>query len=139
MVSMHAKKRKGGLPMSEEKIVISVTVVFSLSILLCWSFPHFWYTKVDTRQKRVWFAEQTNIVGWQYQEVPVAESAESALVADRLVNGEFSKSDGKPIRVFSAKRFREKENEIGLFVHTPDRCWTETGWELEAVFPDLVQ
>jgi hypothetical protein len=84
-------------------------------------------------------AEQTSIPGWEYREVPIAKSAEAALVADRLVNAEFAKPDNSRVRVFSAKRYIEKQNEIGLFVHTPDRCWTETGWNLEPTSPDFVE
>src|SRR5438034_9246201 len=115
------------------------TAAFSLAILLCWLFPRFWYTRSDPDQSFFWFAEQTNITGWQYQDIPIAKSAESALVADRLVNGEFADGDKRPIRVFSAKRYRENENEIGLFVHTPDRCWTESGWNIDAAAPDLIR
>ena len=32
--------------------------------------------------------------------------------------------------MYSAKRYLGKENEIGLFSHTPDRCWTATGWKV---------
>jgi hypothetical protein len=81
-------------------------------------------------------SEQTNLPGWTFRSVPVNKAAESILVADRLINGEFSGPRGWLVRVFSAKRYIESQNEIGLFVHTPDRCWTEAGWRLEPVQPD---
>jgi hypothetical protein len=56
-----------------------------------------------------------------------------------LANGEFSRASGEVVRVFSAKRYVEKENDIGLFVHTPDRCWTEAGWKIVPVQPDCVE
>jgi hypothetical protein len=86
-----------------------------------------------------WLAEQSAVQGWEFKEIPLSESAEKLLVADRLVNGEFSQADRAAIRVFSAKRYTETQNEIGLFVHTPDRCWTETGWKMEVTEPDSRQ
>jgi hypothetical protein len=77
------------------------------------------------------------VAGWQFEEIPVSKSAEAILVADRLVNGEFTAPDGQAVRVFSAKRYAESQNEIGLFVHTPDRCWTESGWRMEATQPEV--
>jgi hypothetical protein len=41
------------------------------------------------------------------------------------------------LRVFSAKRYAESGNDFGLFVHTPDRCWTESGWRMEPVQPEF--
>jgi hypothetical protein len=78
-----------------------------------------------------WLTAQTNVVGWTFQDIPVSKSAEAVLVADRLINGEFKASTGAVVRVFSAKRYSESQNEVGLFVHTPDRCWTESGWQME--------
>jgi hypothetical protein len=71
--------------------------------------------------------------------VPIGHSAEKVLVADRIVSGEFRNSEGMLVRVFSAKRHRENPNEIGLFIHTPDRCWTEGGWKLEMSVPDSLE
>ncbi|MBI4326078.1 MAG: exosortase-associated EpsI family protein [Chloroflexi bacterium] len=121
------------------KSVIPVTAILSALVLGCWAFPRFWYTQTDAQEAYFWLSEQTEIKGWNYQEFPVAKSAEATLVADRLVNGEFTNPAGSIVRVFSAKRYQEKQNEIGLFVHTPDRCWTEAGWKLEPAVPDLVE
>jgi len=113
--------------------------VFCLAVAGCWLFPRFWYVAKGSGQNLFWLAEQTNLPGWQYREVPVAQSAEKTLVADSLVSGEFSRPSGEVVQVFSAKRYVEKENNIGLFVHTPDRCWTEAGWKIEPVQPDCVE
>ena len=112
---------------------------FTLVIALVWLFPTFWYTRGVSGQRYFWLAEQTNAPGWRYESRPLAESAEAVLVADQLVNGEFSRGAQTAVRVFSAKRFVEKQNDIGLFVHTPDRCWTEAGWKMEALEPDVVE
>jgi hypothetical protein len=109
-----------------------------LAVVACWLFPRFWYVAKGSGQNVFWLAERTNLAGWQYREVPVAQSAEKSLVADRLVTGEFSRPSGEVVRVFSAKRYVEKENDVGLFVHTPDRCWTEAGWKIDPVQPDFV-
>jgi hypothetical protein len=113
--------------------------LLALAVVLCWVFPRFWYSSPDPQRGLFWLAEQEEIPGWTFREMPVSESAERALVADRLVAGEFTRTNGSPVRVFSAKRYVEKENEIGLFVHTPDRCWTEAGWKLEVSQPEVVQ
>jgi hypothetical protein len=105
-------------------------------VLLLWLFPRVWYTRADERLGQFWLTEQTALPGWAFQEVPVSKSAEAILVADRLFNGEFTTADGAVARVFSAKRYSESQNEIGLFVHTPDRCWTESGWKMEPVQPE---
>lgn len=117
--------------------------LFLLAALVCliWVFPKMWYTRVDPTQQVQWLAEQTNAPGWQYTTIAVDSSAERLLVADRLVNGEFRRSErgSVPIRVFGARRYKEDPKEIGLFVHTPDRCWVQGGWNLAAVSPDHVE
>lgn len=115
------------------------SIAVSALLLALWLFPRFWYTKADNTLGRFWFREQTNVVGWTFTDVPVAKSAEAALVADELDNGEFRRDEKTVVRVFSAKRFTESGNDIGLFVHTPDRCWTETGWKMESASPDSLE
>ena len=57
-----------------------------------------------------------------------------------MVNGEFVSGDAtRVIRVFSAKRYLQNENEIGLFSHTPDRCWTGAGWQIQLIEPAFVE
>jgi hypothetical protein len=120
--------------------MIWTTGLASLAILAVWCFPRFWYSQVDARQGLFWLAENTQVQGRKYKETPPSKSAEAVLVADRLVSGEFwpDAGDGEVIRVFSAKRYNENLNDIGLFVHTPDRCWTEAGWRIEPSQPEVV-
>jgi hypothetical protein len=116
-------------------------VGLSILVLALWVFPAFWYAASDPKAKMVWLAEQTQVAGWNYEEMPVAKSAESVLVADQLISGQFTRGEAgnrERVQVFSAKRYAEKENNIGLFVHTPDRCWTQAGWRFEPVQPDMV-
>ncbi len=122
-------KQRGAVPM----------LVFALLLGGCWMFPLVWYNRSDSGRSRLWFRERTVVEGWMFTLVPVAKAAEAVLVADELVNGEFTNGKGESVRVFSAKRILEKRNEIGLFVHTPDRCWTETGWKLEPQAPDSIE
>src|SRR5262249_43670862 len=88
-----------------------------------------------------WLSERKDVPGWNYRAIPVDESAEKILVADRMFNAEYTNSVGAEILVFSAKRYDEKANEIGLFIHTPDRCWVEAGWrcdpEAEPTFKEI--
>lgn len=114
-----------------------VPAVLSLLVAALWVFPAIWYTKEGSQQK-MWFTERTAIDSWEYLETPVGESAEKLLVADRTFNGDFRKG-GDVVRVFSARRYEEKSNEIGLFVHTPDRCWVEGGWQMEPIVPDVAK
>ena len=125
--------------LSAHRQILLISGTFSLLLLALWFFPLAWYTRTSSNQQYFWLTERTNLTGWAYHQVPVAESAEAILVADRLVNGEFTNSIGKAVRVFSAKRYQEKQNEIGLFVHTPDRCWTESGWKLEPAAPEMIE
>ncbi len=125
-------------PVKANSIAFSVSL-FSLAVLLVWFFPSFWFTHTDSGQGYFWLAEQTNVVGWQYRIAPISKTAEEFLVADRLMNGDFTANDGTVIRVFSAKRYAREENEIGLFSHTPDRCWTAVGWKLEPTAPEVVE
>lgn len=115
------------------------TALFSVAILACWGFPRVWYVRGEKDAQFFWLAEQTNVAGWNYRPVPTSESAERILVADHLANGEFTRPSGDTIRVFAASRYREHENEVGLFAHTPDRCWTSVGWNLQPIAPDVVE
>jgi hypothetical protein len=114
-----------------------VPAVLSCLLLALWCLPTVWYTG-DGKGDRIWFSERTAIDGWSFESVPISQAAERVLVADQTVNGEFRNVAGEAVRVFSAKRFKENANEIGLFVHTPDRCWVEGGWKIEPVSPSLV-
>lgn len=113
-----------------------VPAVLTLGVIALWGFPVVWYT-TEGAAARVWFTQSSEVPGWTFEEVPISEAAERILVADRTVNGEFRNSDGTAVRVFSATRYIENPNEIGLFVHTPDRCWVEGGWRIESSTPNL--
>jgi len=132
----NAVLRDGSKPAVPNRLVLVSVAALSALVVSLWAFPTVWYTKTDAQLGRFWLTEQTTLPGWTFREIPVSKSAEALLVADRLINGEFTAPDGKQVRVFSAKRYLESQNEIGLFVHTPDRCWTESGWRMEAVQPE---
>ncbi len=112
-------------------------------IALIWIFPHFWYNKADPSVVSQWLDVRTNVAGWRFENVAVDKSAERLLVADRLHNGEFvpasaGRRTAPPVRVFAAWRLKEDPREIGLFVHTPDRCWVQSGWDIESTAPEVV-
>lgn len=117
----------------------ALTILFSAAILICWGFPHLWYTHADPAKQYFWLSEQHALKGWTYTEEPVGKSAEAILVADQLISGQFTNDASQAVHVFFAKRYEEKQNEIGLFVHTPDRCWTESGWRIEPATPDVIK
>lgn len=116
------------------------TALLTGLLVALWGFPATWYTKTDPGQKRLWLTEQTDLPGWDFQKMDVGESIERLLAADRTFCGEFRKpGSAEVVRVFAATRYEEKPNDIGLFVHTPDRCWTESGWGFDPVVPDHVE
>ena len=121
------------------KSIVTSSIILSGALLVVWLFPQFWYSKTDPRQGYFWLAEQNRLPGWQYQETPVSEAAEAVLAADKIVNGEFRGAGGTIVRVFSAKRYAERESEFDMFSHTPDRCWTSVGWKLEPTAPDSIE
>jgi hypothetical protein len=107
------------------------TAILALGLLVLWQFPTVWYAGKAGGTSYQWFGLNEAIPGWEFSEIPVGDAAEAILVADRMDNGAYSQGDGPIVRVFSAKRFEEKENAVGLFSHTPDRCWTNTGMVIE--------
>jgi hypothetical protein len=114
-------------------------MLLSLGMLIVWFLPDFWYVDNTTRPDFKWFGENTNAAGYSYSVLALDKTAEAILVADRLQAGEFRDAEGTAVNVYSAKRYSKKENEIGLFSHTPDRCWTIAGWEIEPTNPDCVE
>lgn len=120
---------------------MKVHFALALMVVGIWVFPRLWYTRMDRSQTAQWLAEQTNAPGWRYETIAVDKSAERLLVADRLVNGEFTREGAGSVvvRVFGARRTKEDPKEIGLFVHTPDRCWVQGGWNLGEITPDYVE
>jgi len=118
--------------------ILAVPLLLAAVVAGLWAFPAFWYNTARAGDGAVrWFAERGEVTGWKFENSPVSGTAEKVLVADRTVNGEFTREGSPPVRVFSAKRYAEKSNEIGLFVHTPDRCWVESGWKIEPSAPEL--
>jgi hypothetical protein len=113
-----------------------IPIAFGLVVFALYIFPRLWYSQQGSGEK-VWFAERADVEGWSFEPAPISEAAERTLVADRTINGEFRRTDGEAIRVFSAKRYLENPNEIGLFVHTPDRCWVQGGWRIEPIVPEF--
>ena len=124
--------------MVRTKAVWLVPSALSCLLLALWFLPVLWYTE-DSERNRAWFSEQTDVQGWVFESVPISQAAERLLVADETLNGEFRNPAGEAVRVFSAKRFKDSPNEIGLFVHTPDRCWVEGGWKIEPANSDVAE
>lgn len=111
-------------------------VILALLVAVCWVFPRFWYTRAAEGQSMVWYVARTNVPGWRFEPQAVDKSAEARLAADSVTFGEYRREEGEVVRLFTARRFAERSEEIGLFVHTPDRCWTESGWKIEPVDGD---
>jgi hypothetical protein len=116
--------------------LLVVPISVALLIAALWFMPYWWYAENHIGPDFKWFGENTNLPAWSYTPVSVGNSAEVVLAADQIINGDFVRPDGARVNGYSAKRYWKKENEIGLFSHTPDRCWTIVGWKIEPTEPD---
>lgn len=120
------------------RVLVSL-VALAAVVAALWQFPNFWYQDTQPGGGYHWFAEQNSLPGWTYQEVPLSAAAEAVIQADAVASGVFRARDRGDVQVYSAKRYLKKENEIGLFSHTPDRCWTAVGWTIEPAAPDSLE
>lgn len=111
--------------------------VMSVTLLVLWTFPFWWYTAEDRTGARVRVTDDPE--GWQFEAEPVSKSVEAILVAESMINGTYSNPRGESVRVFRATRRDNRSRDIGLFVHTPDRCWSSAGWRLVSAEPDHVR
>jgi hypothetical protein len=114
-----------------------IAILGALLVATAWAFPRVWYNR-GGESNIIWLNESTNLAAWTFQSIPVSKVEESALDADATFSGEFLKARDR-VNVFSAKRYSDDPNEIGLFVHTPDRCWVSAGWKLEPAAPDVTE
>jgi hypothetical protein len=120
-----------------KRTVWVVSVLLVLALVGLWWFPKLWFTKSDYDGPPMWLTPRHDVPGWSFRAEEVAKSAENVLKADALFSGSYRNKDGGAVvRAFSAKRYTENERDIGLFVHTPDRCWTQGGWMVEVVEPN---
>ena len=84
--------------MIQNKSAVSVFVL-SLSLLLLWRFPDYWYT--SEWDDSIWFGEQEDVDGWEYSPRSVNKAAESILAADDTTHGKFLGSEeGDLVSVF---------------------------------------
>lgn len=127
-------------PIPMRRSALGGITLLGVLVIALWAFPTVWYTRSEADGPRLWFRERSVVAGWEFKEIPVAERAERILVADTLFSGEFRRQDDPAlVNAFSARRYSEKRDEIGLFMHTPDRCWTDGGWQLEPIAPDVAE
>lgn len=113
--------------------------LLTLCVVGAWVFPAFWYTKSAADRPAMWLTPRTNRIEWAFTPQSVEKSAEALLAADTISYGEYLDGAGETVRLFTAGRREERPGEIGLFVHTPDRCWTQAGWRIEPVAEDYVE
>lgn len=124
-----------------QDLVLSSFCIFGVSLLLIllWVFPNIWYTQVDQSRKQFWFSSKGEVTSYEFVDHPIGDVMERRLAADETFNGQFLDDSNNAILAFIAKRYSESINEIGLFVHTPDRCWTEGGWKIQPIQPDYLE
>lgn len=101
-------------------------------VVACWAFPRWWYVGTAGDAPRLWLIERTNVPGWTFKAESVSESEERQLAADELFAGRYDRPSGERVSLFTARRLDENPNLLGLFVHTPDFCWAQAGWRLDA-------
>ena len=122
------------------KLRLSPFLLFlTAAVLALWLFPAWWYTSASRTEDFLWFRERKDIAAWSYSEIPVSAGAQSELGSDQYVNGEFRQTDGRVVRVFSAKRYADTASDVDIFAHTPDRCWPLVGWRLHLIQPETVR
>ena len=138
MVEQHDSRNKNGSEASPRPKWIWVISV-SLVLIGLWGFPALWYTQSVASGEQFWFSPRQDVEGYHYVDQPIGEALERQLVADETFNGVFSDVNQQTVLAFMAKRYSESMNEIGLFVHTPDRCWTEGGWKIQPIQPDYIE
>ncbi len=114
-------------------------MLLTVGLAILWQFPTYWYAGHDDESTYEWFQLNEEIPGWTFIEEPVGDAAEAVLAADKMSNGTYKNEVGHLVRTFSAKRYKEKENAVGLFSHTPDRCWTNTGMVIERMAPYFLE
>ena len=124
-----------------QDLVLSSFSVFGVSLLLILLlvFPNIWYTQVDQSREQFWFSSKGEVTSYEFVDHPIGDVMERRLAADETFNGQFLDYSNNAILAFIAKRYSESINEIGLFVHTPDRCWTEGGWKIQPIQPDYLE
>lgn len=104
-------------------------------VVMLWCLPWLWYNK-GPRAGGMMLELRPAVAGWAFQAGRISESEERALFADEVETGVFRAEGKGDLRWFSARRRSGSPKEIGLFVHTPDRCWTESGWKIEESLPE---
>lgn len=102
-----------------------------------WAFPIFWYDAPEFRG--TWFEVNEETAGWRFREIPVNQAAEKLLTADETTNGDYVDESGRIVRVFLSSRRNAAENDLQLFAHSPDLCWTEAGFKRIGSEPSVVQ
>jgi hypothetical protein len=133
----HSRNNKASNEMLRPQWFWVVSV--SLVLIGLWGFPPVWYTRSAKLGDQYWFSPSQEVEGYRFVDQPIGEALERQLVADETFNGVFTDDAWQPVLAFMAKRYTESMNEIGLFVHTPDRCWTEGGWKIQPIEPDYVE
>lgn len=106
-----------------------------LLVLFLWGGPALWYSRPPDGV--AWPLElRPRLDGWHYEPGNISDAEGRALLADHVETGTYQRQGQVPLRWFAANRGFATVNEIGLFAHTPDRCWTQSGWTLESSLPE---
>lgn len=138
MVDQHDSRNEKSLcvnPRPQWFWVISVSLV----LIGMWGFPPIWYNQSANLDAKYWFSPRQEVEGYQWEDRPIGEVLERRLVAHETFNGVYTDDAQQTVLAFMANRYSESMNEIGLFVHTPDRCWTEGGWNIQPLQPDHIE
>lgn len=129
------------------------TLLFASSLLGAWT----WFntdlgrsSSVSSLQPgtpRVWLAAKTNVVGYVFMEDAVSDEVKKILGTTNILSGTFQRipeagrADVVPstdarldlpprITMFVATSRPETKKAMLMLGHTPDICWTSTGWKM---------
>ncbi len=131
---MSDTKRSSGINALHKQFLF-FPALLSCLLLAVWAFPIVWFEK--PRFEGIWFTGETAIPGWNYEPIPVSETAEKILTSDNAESGEFASDEKRRVTVFLANRAGSAENDLQLFAHPPDVCWRAAGFEMLTVTPSV--
>jgi hypothetical protein len=105
---------------------LGINVIFAVALFAAWAWYH---VAVPSPGKSYRFNFQTNLVGWQFDPVPVPETTREILASTNIFNGIYRGPNGRRVTVFIGEWTANKARELNVVGHTPDVCWVAGGWK----------
>jgi hypothetical protein len=99
-------------------------VVFGLAVLGTWLGVQ---SRIQPAENPLFFKGRTEMSGYRFQAVPLAQQVAKTLATTRLVNGHFFDSRSNRVSVFQAD-WKSGEGDGSALGHTPEGCWVGGGF-----------